>query len=157
MTSLKNADVEDAKLQKKRHSMGQTTSQLGTSHRRCWECVRRRRVCDLTQPECTKCKQAGLVCSGYGEFKPVTWLPVGKVKSKVPVRRKPNNLLERKIQSSTAGRSYSPNSGSDEAFTDVSRFTPRDLISDVVNAGDYCKCIATVGIRLSSLMGYMSD
>lgn len=52
----------------------------------CWECRRRRLVCDGTQPVCTKCRTARIVCPGYADKKPLTWLAPGQVMSRA--RRK---------------------------------------------------------------------
>jgi hypothetical protein len=49
---------------------------------RCWECVRRRRVCDRSRPHCTKCTQRGIECPGYGKTKPITFLAPGQTLSK---------------------------------------------------------------------------
>ncbi|KAK4122880.1 hypothetical protein N657DRAFT_664693 [Parathielavia appendiculata] len=54
----------------------------------CWECRRRRLVCDSTQPVCTKCQAARIVCPGYADKKPLTWLAPGQVMSRT--RRKKN-------------------------------------------------------------------
>ncbi|KAJ9144113.1 Fungal specific transcription factor domain-containing protein [Pleurostoma richardsiae] len=37
-----------------------------SSRKRCWNCRARKIACDKTLPSCTKCKQRGKVCSGYG-------------------------------------------------------------------------------------------
>lgn len=50
--------------------------------RQCWECTRRRLVCDSTKPHCNKCRVSGTECPGYGERKPLKWLAPGKVKSR---------------------------------------------------------------------------
>ncbi|OLN88995.1 hypothetical protein CCHL11_06035 [Colletotrichum chlorophyti] len=47
--------------------------------RRCWECLRRRLVCDAVRPVCNKCRVSGIVCPGYDDKKPLTWLTPGKV------------------------------------------------------------------------------
>ncbi|KXH59010.1 hypothetical protein CNYM01_08455 [Colletotrichum nymphaeae SA-01] len=47
--------------------------------RRCWECQRRRLVCDSVKPVCNKCRASGIVCPGYDDRKPLTWLAPGKV------------------------------------------------------------------------------
>ncbi len=52
------------------------------SHEQCWECRRRRLVCDGTQPVCAKCRTAGIVCPGYADKKPLTWLAPGQVVSR---------------------------------------------------------------------------
>ncbi|KAI1489870.1 fungal-specific transcription factor domain-containing protein [Biscogniauxia mediterranea] len=48
----------------------------------CWECRRRRLVCDSTQPTCNRCRQARIVCPGYEDHQPLRWLAPGKVTSR---------------------------------------------------------------------------
>ncbi|KAK0630366.1 fungal-specific transcription factor domain-containing protein [Bombardia bombarda] len=52
--------------------------------RHCWECLRRRLVCDSTRPACKRCLTAGTVCSGYSGVKParLKWLAPGRVTSR---------------------------------------------------------------------------
>ncbi|XPS68897.1 hypothetical protein M3J09_001176 [Ascochyta lentis] len=50
--------------------------------RRCWECLKRRLVCDHTLPHCKKCKKASKECPGYDEQKPLQWVEPGKVTSR---------------------------------------------------------------------------
>jgi hypothetical protein len=56
--------------------------------RQCWECLKRRLVCDHTLPHCKKCQKAGKECPGYDERKPLQWVQPGKVTSR---RRKKNS------------------------------------------------------------------
>ncbi|KAF1915756.1 hypothetical protein BDU57DRAFT_586971 [Ampelomyces quisqualis] len=56
--------------------------------RQCWECLKRRLVCDHTLPGCKKCQKAGKECPGYDEQKPLQWIQPGKVTSR---RRKKDN------------------------------------------------------------------
>ncbi|KAK4034040.1 fungal-specific transcription factor domain-containing protein [Parachaetomium inaequale] len=56
----------------------------------CWECRRRRLVCDGTQPVCTKCRAARIVCPGYADKKPLTWLAPGQVMSRTRKKKSPN-------------------------------------------------------------------
>lgn len=63
--------------------------ETGTSthnNHQCWECRRRRLICDGQVPVCTKCRTAGIVCPGYADKKPLTWLAPGRVVSR---NRKP--------------------------------------------------------------------
>lgn len=53
-----------------------------TSARQCWECQRRERVCDAAWPVCQRCRKDRIVCPGYKNTKPLTWLPPGKVTSR---------------------------------------------------------------------------
>ncbi|KAF7561249.1 hypothetical protein G7046_g2875 [Stylonectria norvegica] len=50
--------------------------------RHCWECLRRRLVCDSTRPVCKGCSVAGVVCPGYDDVKPLRWLAPGRVVSR---------------------------------------------------------------------------
>ncbi|PTB64873.1 hypothetical protein BBK36DRAFT_1170543 [Trichoderma citrinoviride] len=45
----------------------------------CWECQRRSSPCDGKIPVCGNCSAAGMVCPGYNNARPLTWLPTGKV------------------------------------------------------------------------------
>lgn len=47
--------------------------------KQCWDCLKRRLVCDRTIPRCRKCQNGGKQCLGYGEEKPLQWVPVGKI------------------------------------------------------------------------------
>ncbi|RMZ41300.1 C6 finger domain protein [Aspergillus flavus] len=61
-----------------------------THQRHCWECMRRRLVCDFARPTCNKCRSAGVACPGYDEKKPLRWLAPGKVTSRARRRRSPH-------------------------------------------------------------------
>ena len=50
--------------------------------RQCWECLKRRLVCDHTLPQCQKCVKAGKECPGYHEQKPLQWIEPGRVTSR---------------------------------------------------------------------------
>ncbi|KAF3065683.1 C2H2 finger domain transcription factor sebA [Trichoderma lentiforme] len=45
----------------------------------CWECQRRGTLCDGKIPICDNCSDAGMVCPGYNDARPLTWLPTSKV------------------------------------------------------------------------------
>ncbi|VUC33700.1 unnamed protein product [Clonostachys rosea] len=69
----------DGKLTKAASSLtdkGQSRSQ----QRHCWECLRRRLVCDSTHPVCNRCSISGVVCPGYENTQPLKWLAPGRVK-----------------------------------------------------------------------------
>ncbi|KAH7091343.1 fungal-specific transcription factor domain-containing protein [Paraphoma chrysanthemicola] len=68
--------------------MKDTTSGEPKATRQCWECLKRRLVCDHTLPHCKKCQKAGKECPGYDEQKPLQWVEPGKVTSR---RRKKNS------------------------------------------------------------------
>ncbi|KAK3896988.1 hypothetical protein C8A05DRAFT_20156, partial [Staphylotrichum tortipilum] len=63
-------------------------SSTPTQREQCWECRRRRLVCDGGQPVCAKCRTARIVCPGYADKKPLTWLAPGQIKSRAR-RRNP--------------------------------------------------------------------
>lgn len=50
--------------------------------RQCWECLKRRIVCDYALPSCKKCIKKGKECPGYDSKKPLQWLEPGKVTSR---------------------------------------------------------------------------
>ncbi|CEJ91541.1 hypothetical protein VHEMI07243 [[Torrubiella] hemipterigena] len=47
----------------------------------CWECHRKRRICDGEQPCCAKCRRRGISCPGYDK-PPLKWLEPGQTRSK---------------------------------------------------------------------------
>jgi hypothetical protein len=52
----------------------------------CWECRRRRLVCDSIRPRCRKCQVRGVDCPGYDGKKPLKWLQPQQVNSKGPAK-----------------------------------------------------------------------
>jgi hypothetical protein len=52
--------------------------------KQCWECRRRRLVCDFTSPACRKCQVRGVECPGYDGTKPLKWLQPQQVNAKGP-------------------------------------------------------------------------
>ena len=59
--------------------------------RQCWECLKRRLVCDRNVPQCKKCGKAGKECPGYGDVKPLQWVAVRELASR---RRKTSSSPE---------------------------------------------------------------
>lgn len=51
--------------------------------KQCWECRRRRLVCDFARPKCRKCQARGVACPGY-DTKPLKWLHPQQVNAKGP-------------------------------------------------------------------------
>lgn len=68
-------------------------SELGDKRatRQCWECLKRRLVCDYTLPHCKKCQKAGRECSGYDDQKPIRWVEPGKTTSRRRKKESPPN------------------------------------------------------------------
>jgi hypothetical protein len=81
--------------------------------RQCWECLKRRLVCDHTLPHCKKCLKAGRECSGYDDAKPLQWIQPGMVISR---RRKKDRSpkVVYTIQSMQDGRSSPSSDTQDE-------------------------------------------
>jgi hypothetical protein len=73
----------------------EVNSTRANPRRHCWECQRRRRVCDFSLPSCNKCIAAGIECPGYGEKKPLRWVAPGKVTSWTRQRQRPVNPQDR--------------------------------------------------------------
>ncbi|KXJ85576.1 hypothetical protein Micbo1qcDRAFT_154093 [Microdochium bolleyi] len=59
--------------------------------KQCWECQRRRIVCDSASPVCRKCETAGVVCPGFDDKKPLTWLAPGKVTARPRKKKRAPN------------------------------------------------------------------
>ncbi|CAI6339918.1 unnamed protein product [Periconia digitata] len=57
--------------------------------RHCWECLRRRLVCDGTHPSCKRCQMSSIDCPGYGHKKPLRWVEPGKKSRKRLSKEKP--------------------------------------------------------------------
>lgn len=49
--------------------------------KQCWECLKRRLVCDFSRPRCKKCGARGVSCPGY-DHKPLRWMAPGQTRSK---------------------------------------------------------------------------
>lgn len=60
-------------------SKDSTTTPASIPQVHCWECQRRRLVCDSKKPICGRCEKSGVACPGYGDKKPLRWLAPGNV------------------------------------------------------------------------------
>lgn len=79
-----------------------------TDRKRCWECVRRRLVCDSGRPGCNRCKIASIDCTGYGAKKPVKFLEPGLVLSR-PRKNKSGANQNGRINDHAATKRYHKN------------------------------------------------
>ncbi|KAI0554705.1 hypothetical protein F4679DRAFT_233811 [Xylaria curta] len=82
------------------------TSQAERRH--CWECLRRRLVCDSVRPICNRCRNNGIVCPGYGEQQPLRWVKPGRVTARNRRRTKAGdaqsiNRAGKKVSEETDG------------------------------------------------------
>jgi hypothetical protein len=71
--------------------------------RQCWECLKRRLVCDYSLPGCKKCRKAGRECPGYDEQKPLQWVQPGRVTFRKRRRDEPPTVytIQEKARSET--------------------------------------------------------
>ncbi|KAG8416064.1 hypothetical protein J3459_013823 [Metarhizium acridum] len=91
------------------------TTMPGT--KQCWECRKRRLVCDFGRPSCIKCRDRGVQCPGY-DHKPLRWVAPGETRSK-----------KRKAQQPSVGQS---------AVTRIPRVDLKDAgATDLIQAIDY--------------------
>jgi hypothetical protein len=102
------------------HNMKPAPSGEKKATRQCWECLKRRLVCDHTLPHCKKCQRAGKDCPGYDDQKPLQWVEPGKVTSRrrkkatpciiytVPLRGGPRVDLRKPDKSNTPPTPPSP-------------------------------------------------
>jgi hypothetical protein len=101
--------------------------------RQCWECHRRRLVCDFSLPGCRKCYTAGVECPGYGEKKPLKWVPAGEVTSRP----------RKKTIQPTTTKQHVAEDRSDGQVVALSLSVPRDrLVTEpgaIVEAAYYCE------------------
>lgn len=103
----------------------------------CWECKRRRLVCDSTRPACTRCQIARVNCPGYSSNKPLRWVRPGQV-SVAPSRR------DKFVARDRSGRiEVPPSTGTtdeDPALYLFSDLIPSQVASyKMVRAACYCK------------------
>jgi hypothetical protein len=97
-------------------SSSSTTGPSATGRQRhCWECLRRRLVCDATQPVCNRCRNNGIVCPGYEEKQPLRWVAPGKVTARKQRRRQQQQQKANNVggTSRAAGNEDATNTDSD--------------------------------------------
>ncbi|KAI0486979.1 fungal-specific transcription factor domain-containing protein [Xylaria cf. heliscus] len=94
--------------------------------RHCWECLRRRLVCDSTRPVCNRCRTNKIVCPGYGEQQPLRWVKPGRVTARNRRRTKAETAAQQ--GTTRASKKVSDETGGDgdvvNAETAVSQTTP---------------------------------
>lgn len=66
----------------------------------CWECLKRRLVCDLGRPGCQKCESRDTECPGYGK-KPLRWLHPGQTRSKGRRAKNESNVIQLALKDTT--------------------------------------------------------
>ncbi|KAI8194749.1 hypothetical protein K4K54_006167 [Colletotrichum sp. SAR 10_86] len=116
----------------------------GGGRKQCWECQRRRVVCDAVRPVCGKCKATGVVCPGYEDKKPLTWLAPGKVKTRTWKRKKPATKKESSKTTSEQDSSPDSNKAVTRAGSQMVHIFPpspgmelRSEVCDIIEATSY--------------------
>lgn len=113
----------------------------------CWECRRRRLLCDGTWPQCWRCTAAGIKCTGYEkDNRPLRWLQPGQVVSRGSPKQVRILALEDDDESQTSAEvELVPRDGSDELMTpqtmdiiDLDLKVWRCDINDAAEAAYYC-------------------
>ena len=79
--------------------------------RQCWECLRRRLVCDFALPSCNKCQKGGKACPGYDPQKPLQWLAPGKVTSRRRKKGPASSKGKAKSSSAETQKAVEPKKG----------------------------------------------
>lgn len=92
----------------------------------CWECLRRESPCDGKTPVCGNCSAAGMVCPGYNNSRPLTWLPTGKVSRLQKVKIRPGGAAPARPPRRSPGAIRTPKL-TPERGASVSSTPPRSL------------------------------
>lgn len=102
--------------------------------RHCWECLRRRLVCDSAWSGCKRCSASGIPCPGYSDTKPsrLKWLAPGRVTSR---NRRPKETVSDGVRSDYT---YSKTEGCYSAV--IPHFRMRTEQCHLAQAAEYCKC-----------------
>lgn len=122
----------------------------GGGRRQCWECQRRRIVCDAVRPVCGKCKATGVVCPGYEDKKPLTWLAPGKVKTRTWKRKTPakkSGTTAPKESALATELARAKRAEREEVAANVFGRDLRSDMCDIVEATVYCEWIWTLPIK----------
>ena len=125
-------------------------AESNSQKRHCWECLRRRLVCDSTRPVCKRCVLNGTDCPGYSEAKPprFKWLAPGKVTSRT---RKKKNTTTTTISTTTPTpvnnnnknvaklpRNSSADNNNNKTLP-LSRFKIKTDVCALFESAEYCK------------------
>ncbi|KAI8631780.1 hypothetical protein F5Y19DRAFT_492734 [Xylariaceae sp. FL1651] len=97
-----------------------TTSQGEPPRKHCWECLRRRLVCDSTRPVCKRCCDNSIVCPGYDEKQPLRWVKPGRVTART--RRQRQKVDNSSCVDSSTSKNDSENENLESKFGMLSIF-----------------------------------
>ncbi|KAM0261515.1 hypothetical protein ACHAQJ_002198 [Trichoderma viride] len=105
----------------------------------CWECLRRGSACDGKIPICGNCSSAGMVCPGFNNRRPLTWLRTGMVsrlqKGKARPNATPRARYARRSPSASVSATRSPKS-TPERGASASSTPPRSRIRKTIAGSD---------------------
>ena len=130
------------------------------SRRYCWECQRRRLECDSTRPVCNKCRQAGVVCPGYEDKKPLKWLAPGRVTSRNRKRKTTTAATAKKTEKSAVALQARVTAVLERAVrvatelyngSTIPVIHLRDDVSETVQSACYCKSNLILSVPLPLL------
>jgi len=115
-------------------------SDMGKAKEHCWECRRRRLVCDSQRPKCGRCSASGIPCPGYDGVKParLRWLAPGRVISRNQPRKQipPHDSDSNQMEASTEAAANSSNSMTGARISCLQHGTELCAFAE---ASEYCK------------------
>lgn len=121
------------------------------SRRQCWECQRRRLVCDSTYPVCIQCRTTRITCPGYEDKRPLVWLAPGRVTSRTRRRPRKGAAAPSKLKVSKSGTAKTNEKQTqDLAVAPLTQAAVQDRVKipklvlktercDIYSAAHYCK------------------
>ncbi|RSL45586.1 hypothetical protein CEP53_010699 [Fusarium sp. AF-6] len=101
----------------------------------CWECHKRRLICDFGRPACSKCEGRNVACPGYGEKKPLKWLQPGQTRSKGKRAKKEVNVIRLTLKDPSEATSVF------EAIEYFNTHICPDLVANGAGGGSNCPFI----------------
>lgn len=117
---LKHSEIFALSISPPLRASQHAAAKMTSKRPQCWECQRRDSPCDGRIPICGNCSDAGMVCPGYNNARPLTWLPTGKVSRLQKVRSRgaaPTRRLKQSPALTTARASSTPERGASVAST----------------------------------------
>jgi hypothetical protein len=116
------------------------TDVMSSQKRQCWECLRRRLVCDAASPVCNKCLASGIVCPGYHDKKPLVWLAPGKVTSRTRRRNNTSGAAKTSNEQNVASKVQKyPMPPKEGTLSVPPCLKVLEGLDSIIEAGHYCK------------------
>ncbi|KAM5351185.1 hypothetical protein ACJ41O_003908 [Fusarium nematophilum] len=101
----------------------------------CWECHKKRLICDYGRPGCQKCQYRNTPCPGYGPQKPLKWLQPGQTRSKGQRAKKEANIIKLTLKDPSEATSVF------EAIEYFNAHICPDLVANGAGGGPNCPFI----------------